>query len=828
MPRSICDSEDEGEVFVQDDRPAQRSQRSTLSIQPVLATFPFESMTDGANERSSLSTEELNRQIQDAQRAFFNSTADDSTTSKHRLSRRQTTVAAPSPAPTPSRSTKRTKTLTTYASGRASRTLNTHNPAFDALRDDQADQQASQSPRFSDRSGRFGSERALPHGTIEDDFAKHNPNVMFRDTGSTVAFNESSEQRMLEQALQDVRQPVSSAAKLAESEKNPSSPAWLWAHTTQSPHSNQSKKSVRRDADSNQDETEQAGKVAEPVHRPQQDLVAATNEPVEGLVENETRIPDDLKIAEQSQPQVSALPTPSPQVIVHTNGTPEETPSDNTTHKSARGRKRKPSTSIQEASSEPLNSEDLLVGLPKELYQPKPSRRRMTGLAEQPIDYSVVPERAAKKRRKTLNDASTNPEHVDEPIARPAKTSEKQSTSKMSKRDQAVSSTIPNKSTPGTPEKPAAPNARSPPRPVASPLTSPETEKAKQSPIKVAAPRAKPSPSPSEMGPPSLPASSMKKKVPRSHTTIFEDCSQSSQKSPSLRQQQADRRSALQGPGRRKAAVNKPRRRIVQDDEDDEDELSKEVEQEALAPRKRGRPAKLDSQNAIAADRGSIQDLSDEGEDDEALRKRGRKAKSTQKVLEGCDARDGVVATESVKKGRESVSAEMVQDDSAAEDVVEPAAEDELRQSKKKRGRTAKSKVDAAPTPGPEPDGDNTSKAVACAASRDPDGESNVLKAKATNTLLIAKEVTPVPGSGTSKETAPHQPQSASKSGSMIHSPIKKTSKILNHRVGLNKKSRIPPLLKVVRPQQRKEVERVTKVISVAELERMAAAKLDE
>ncbi|KXS98218.1 hypothetical protein AC578_267 [Pseudocercospora eumusae] len=839
MPRSICDSEDEGEVFVEDDRPTQRSQRSTVSgciahAEQVLTTFPFESMTDGANDRSSLSTGELNRQIQDAQRGFFRSTGDNSTASntvaaahptsspsKQKLSRRQTTVDGPSSAQTPPGSTKRTKTLTAYASGRTSRTPKIDNPAFGALHDDQADQRASQSPRFSDHSGSFGSERGLPHGTIEDDFAKHNPNVMFRDTGSTVAFNESSEQRMLEQALQDARQPVSSAAKLAESEQNPSSPAWLWAHTTQSPHSNQSKKSVRHDADSIKDATEQANKVLEPVEPPQQDLAAATSKPAEYLAQ------DDRKTADVSQRQASVLPKSSPQVIVHTNGTPEETSLGTITQESHRGRKRKPSNTNQEASSEPFDSEDLLVGLPKERYQPKPSRRRMTELPEEPIDYSVVPERAAKKRRKTLNDASANSEHIDKTITQSVKASEKQWTSKTSKRDQAVSSKPRNMSAPGTPEQPAAANAGSPPRPVASPLTSPETKRAKQSPIKVAVPPAKPSPSPSKMGPPSLPASSMKKKVPRSHTTIFEDCSRSSQKSPSLSQQQADRRSALQGPGKRKAPANKPRRRIVQDDEDDEDELSKEVEKEALAS-KRDRPAKVHSHKTIAAKRGSNHDLDDDGEDDEAPRKRERKAKSTEQILEDSDAENEIVATESVKKGRKSMSAEKVLDDSAAEDIVEPNAEDEPQPSKKKRGRPAKSKADAALTSASKADEDNTANAATASASRVSAGDSNVLKAKDTNTLPKAKEATPVPDSGISKEDTAQQPRCASKPGPTTHSPIKKTSKILNHRVGLNKKSRIPPLLKIVRPQQRKEVERVTKVISVAELERMAAAKLEE
>jgi hypothetical protein len=53
-----------------------------------------------------------------------------------------------------------------------------------------------------------------------------------------------------------------------------------------------------------------------------------------------------------------------------------------------------------------LDSDDLVIGLPKEQYKPRPSRSRSSRIAEDPsIDYSVRPERATKaKRRKTVND----------------------------------------------------------------------------------------------------------------------------------------------------------------------------------------------------------------------------------------------------------------------------------------------------------------------------------------------------------------------------------------------------------------------------------------
>jgi len=54
-----------------------------------------------------------------------------------------------------------------------------------------------------------------------------------------------------------------------------------------------------------------------------------------------------------------------------------------------------------------INSDDIAIGLPVEQYKPRPSRSRSTHVIGEPIDYSVVPERAAKrksKRRKTVGD----------------------------------------------------------------------------------------------------------------------------------------------------------------------------------------------------------------------------------------------------------------------------------------------------------------------------------------------------------------------------------------------------------------------------------------
>ncbi|KAF2084477.1 hypothetical protein K490DRAFT_68786 [Saccharata proteae CBS 121410] len=50
--------------------------------------------------------------------------------------------------------------------------------------------------------------------------------------------------------------------------------------------------------------------------------------------------------------------------------------------------------------SDTLNSDDIAIGLPKESYQPRPSRSRSKRVLEEPIDLSVRPEKAAKDKAK--------------------------------------------------------------------------------------------------------------------------------------------------------------------------------------------------------------------------------------------------------------------------------------------------------------------------------------------------------------------------------------------------------------------------------------------
>lgn len=740
---------------------------------------------------------------------------------------------------------KRAKTLTTYAgSTKASRVARAADgPAFATLpRDEESPQHTAHAIRFSDHSDAPNSPQGLPNGTLQDDFVNHNPNVMFRDSGSTVAYNESSEQRMLEQALNSTKRRVSSAAKLAESDKNTSSP-YLWSSNTQSPTIDQSKTSRLREhlqGSGEDDDLKQNREHLTDLETEEQLEVLEKPKPQAKHDSTKDMVPEDDRINVQTRKRkVSALPNSSPQVIVHTKGAPEEIAPAPSVQKATQGVRRKASTAAKEESSESLNSDDRLIGLPKEQYQPKPSKRRMTQLPKEPIDYSVVPEKAAKKRRKTLNDAGLDADiEVFAETQRPKSTQKKTQARLATAQKPAHENSVPAHATPGTPEVSASLAAQtlgSPVRPIVSPLTSPEQARSKQakpslSPTETAALLRKPSPSPSNMGPPSLPASLTKKRVPRSHTTIFEDCSQGSQKSPSLSQQQADRRSALQGTGRRKTPANRPRRRIVQDDEDDVDELSKELDEEVPAAKKRGRPSKAEVQKQLElAPLEPRNDVELSELDNERVRKRGRNSQTTQKTCELVDGEGGKSARPPMKRAKAKAAEKMLGDSEVEErgklwDESEAAEEPT---TEKNRGTTAKAK--SPDTPLPDQNQDKATSESNHEIEKALQSQQSVLKPKDMNAQPTARRATPAPDVEKTKVNTPQQPLSASKPGPLSHSPIKKTSKLINHRIGLNKRSRIPPLLKIVRPvQQRKEVERVTKVTSVAELERMAAEKLEE
>lgn len=695
---------------------------------------------------------------------------------------------------------KRTKTNVTYGSSKNTRI--TEPVPFDALRNE-----------------------GLP-GTLQANFADHEPTVMFRDTGSTIVDNESSQLRMVEQTINQSKQ-LSNAGdqRLVDSDKPDSSPFPWSTGPTQTPGGVTNKQSsqerqvsqgeIANKVDAGVEMTVESGTMIDA----EMELHHDAAEPAPGAIIEET--PIDPSVSQKPSPQThpsevlaiagkeshthspKAHPPPqsSPQVSVPRvkvkPGTQVSTGSDEV----PKGRKRKASTA---ANPEPLNSDDRAIGHPKEMYQPRLSRRRATGLVEQPQDFSLVPEKAAKRRRKSANTASTAPELAEDELAlgTSAAAAPSKAASKSRKMNEPAerSDESANRSTaaPAMIEKP--PPDRGEVRALLKDLDFPLTNTSfeagkteKPSPTKDASPLsakkvaaaatvAMPPPaSPSLSTSPTKrmskaaaafamppPSSSAKKTSRRSHTTIFEDHVEfggSQQKSPSLRQQQADRKAAALKEVKNVSTqpVQRKRRSIVQDDEDEdgEDELVKDHVDEVTVPKKRGRPAKASTQTKPSSTR-VLPDSDDEPDDEiivvEPPKKKGRAAKQS--------------ATKPAK------SAEKVLEDSE-DDFAEHVSEDDEPPRKKAGGRPAKALSTAddaiAATKVTKPSSRRPSSASIPPATPPPE----------KGTPLVTEQATKAPA-----ET---------KSGPTAHTPIKTNSKVI-HRVGLNRRQRVQPLLKIVRP----------------------------
>lgn len=259
--------------------------------------------------------------------------------------------------------------------------------------------------RFSDHSGVKNS-GALPAGSFHADFAHHEP-AMFKESGSTIPDNESSHERMVEQALRSksVRAPSSPGIKLIESDEMPKSSSFPWSASEQT---EVARSNVARDEHTTVPEPgaeNEATMPPEPEDYRQHAISMPTtgDNPIPGPAVAVMFAPSRHNEPHRSSPTVHINPVEiSAASVAH-----PEAVSVEETQKANRGRKRK----VQEESSEPLNSDDIAVGLPKERYVPRPSRRRATSVLEEPIDYSLIPEKAAKsKRSKTMGSSAILPD----------------------------------------------------------------------------------------------------------------------------------------------------------------------------------------------------------------------------------------------------------------------------------------------------------------------------------------------------------------------------------------------------------------------------------
>ncbi|KAF2217198.1 hypothetical protein CERZMDRAFT_93251 [Cercospora zeae-maydis SCOH1-5] len=930
MPPAICDSEDEEEVLVEDDEPSQRSHGSNRSFgQAVDLANQILSASQGPADAdgSSLSTGEINRQIADTTRGFFSSTTDPSkmkdalqSAAKQKLSRRHTNADGPAAART---STTMKRTPTTYGKASSKSQRSSHplrDDAFQAYCNDERASQESLSAAFLQPSDPAKPTDGLPGGTLLQDFQHHDPQALFPDTGTTIADNESSIRRMVELAREPPEVLDASLQKPSnESQPQHSSPFAAWSASesqTQTPKLN-SDTTLPQSAPSApaacHDDIRGAHNSQNGELRKSSNGVALTEPEAAHMQEDhdivrprQQKTPGSasIPIFEVGQPNNKEDASPQVQHVMHKSRPPpksspmviippaEVSTSDTQSDASefSRGRKRKSlndqGLDSQKPDSETLNSDDRAIGLPKELYQPRPSRRRATAI-EEPSDYSVVPEKAVKKRRKTLDDGTHVLDESQTSLTNAkSKTNKRQrnnehgssaeipKTRRYGRRDeeaeldqaianslrdmeQAASATLPTKAdqepaqtAPMTPGRKAQ---RDPPRPIASPLSPPKGFKDKPSSSKAMTDtQHSDKTSPMKMLPPSLPASASRKAPRRSQTTIFEDHAVS--RSPSLSQQQADRLATVKDVTKPNQSNKRKRRTIIQND-DDEDELASESPAKEPAAKKRGRPSKAETAAKAAASEKVLVDVEDEQLviDGQQLTDEAGKRSSTQVQTDATDDQDTISQPKKSAKrnshpivlndtedeldaqkdveptsnaakengcGRPKKANNDTLEDSEAESVLEDDSEHSNAQPKKKgRGRPAKAKVDMTAI----------GKENSASEKRTPD---TALLPKDSNANTAAKKSgdgskkpTPAPSieKATTETSAKHTtPAPDMKPSPNSHSPIKKNAKVI-HRVGLGRRQRVQPLLKIIRPEARARKEdatRVTTVTSVAELEK--------
>ncbi|CAK1358230.1 unnamed protein product [Cercospora beticola] len=934
MPPAICDSEDEEEILVEDDEPSQRSHGSNRSFGQAVALanqILSGSQEPGEADGSSLSTGEINRQIADTTRGFFSSATDNSkmkevpaSSAKQKLSRRHTNVDGVTAA-RPSTTVKRTPTTYGKSSNKSQRSSHpSPDEAFQAYCNNERASQESLSAAFLQPSDSAKPTDGLPGGTLLQDFQHHDPRTLFPDTGSTIPDNESSTRRMIELARDPPVMPDAPIQKLSnESHAQQSSPFAAWSaseNQTQTPKLNSDNALPRsvtsapvdsHDAadtcqNSHLEELKKLSRIkpfAETEASPDQEDIDVARDPKtvgQRPISNSVSAGNDQKrgVDASAKEQLGSHkprppPKSSPMVIIP----PAEisvSEANNDVSKPPRGRKRK-SLDEQGADghkpdSEAMNSDDRAIGLPKELYKPRPSRRRATAM-EEPIDYSIVPEKAVKRRRKTLND-----EHIDDsnhksqaPLTKAtSKTRRQQSdnehrssaevskTTRHSRRDEdaelnlaianslrdmdqvAASKASPTRkgkeSAQPTPTTPRREARHDPPRPMASPLSPPVSLKERPSASKTTSTTQQPAvTSPTKMLPPSLPASASRKAPRRSQTTIFEDHAAS--RSPTLSQQQAERLATVKDVPKSSQSNKRKRRTIVQNDEEEEDELAKVSPAKKPAPKKRGRPSKAETAAKADASRRALVDVEDEelvvqhqqlgekaekrvsppqlseadAEDHDTIshRKKSTKRKSSAVVLE--DTEDELEAQQEVgtisqaaKKNGRGRPKKTILEDSDAESVLDDETEHSDAQPKKKGpGRPAKANANGV-VASKEQEQSTSVKATPSTALKPKDANAN---AAAKRSGPGSKEPAPAPSvekPATVTATKHTTPAPDVKPSPNSHSPIKKNAKVI-HRVGLGRRQRVQPLLKIIRPEakaRKEDATRVTTVTSVAELEK--------
>lgn len=625
----------------------------------------------------------------------------------------------------------------------------------------------------------------LPSGSLRADFLGHEPNVLFRDSASTIPDDDSTRQRLLDlalasQAAADGRvKGAFGTSKVVELEASRSS-SFPWTASEQTASS-------RSAREANADLQGRLFGSAEAV-----EAIGA-----QGVEVNDVQGGEMVTAVQPDREQALLLPYNryvSPTVEIKIPTFASQSSEDATQMTKRRSRK------TNEAQTAPSDHESLAVSLPTERYVPRPTRRRATQIPDLPENYSVNPDKAAKAKRTKSSDASFP---STEPATKGRHAMERDD-SKQETQDTAVKPAVCdppskeaqddtiNKSSESRKDMPEVMESQQPSAKGTN-GSEPTNSNSQATPQVLSQDQCQKSCIESNIFvKPSLPARKSKQtsKTKRSHTTIFEDHVEYTQTRPSpslsLSQRQAKRKAvALQDVKNESSPVVSQRRNkvVASDDEDeDEDELSldtapafgvdsvRSVKNRTVSEAsKKTEPETKTAEDNRTVSKDEASENPDASEPPKKKRGRGRpRIDST------------ATAPEPAKANTASQPPDADRSDAAARDELPP--DDGTA--------TNETKNDAAqPQSTPE-------NQTATSASNDPD------RATQDPTPSCSPQRQTTEQEAATKTAIKTAPAPAPKSSPTTHSPIRSSSAV-PLRVGLSKRQRIPPLLKTMKPLKR-------------------------
>lgn len=418
MSLSVADSDDDAEEL-SFETSIERLGLPDISIYE--AKTPGIAAMDGTNEHTTGSIDQLRKQIQNVERHLFDfpvnvassKEVSSMSTAAQARKRRSTSVVGFQSSASPEKTAKRSKTMKDSLWERHFARTDANEEASAAFHDANS-ATTYQTAKFTEHSDNASS-HALPTESIQTDFINHEPVVMFKDTGDTVADGASSQNRMVEAAFSSKKGLDTSAIKSIFSDEVTSS-SFPWPASEGTPAVKEAIVAPAMSSAGPGEILPDEPKGPENNEIPHSAKVELSSIPVLQVAANEDKQSSSSNVTISSEvddayasnnvrsPANTCTRRSCPRVEVFAQSTKSPNLAGEMLspdmQRSIRGRKREPPQEL----TMPVNSDGIPVALPKDSCQPRPCRRRATQLAEEVIECLGAPEKALKagaKRRKT-------------------------------------------------------------------------------------------------------------------------------------------------------------------------------------------------------------------------------------------------------------------------------------------------------------------------------------------------------------------------------------------------------------------------------------------